>query len=451
MSKKPFKKKLLTRFLIDQQHEQQIQKQDIENVVIEQAQSAKQIKLLATNIQPHQHKPTVDTNDLASHIKHFNYTDQQRQKLTRQYRKQQCENPTLSSLMIEQTIAQALKPSSPSTEMTITPANLYPALQTNHLHTQLLNPLAPSALSITLQNLAIPDFSLSKSLSQNEIALKNEITTQEKLLNYYQKSNTPRSTKILQLLDKILLLKQLQDTLPSFYFDENTLKTEYINLTKATLSPASQSQQKSRTPTPDFTPFSKKSLSRSSPHSDKRLCYNPPTQPQTSLHSTCPMQYNQYQTPVDSQHFISHIIHLPDRSLSQIRPKQLHSHSRIPNFSHTQRHKLKPIFHSTIGPTTFIPNMLFHHLKLGEELQWAYATKSTLDKFPFIDTKLKLIAIKYYLLQHPAAKQAATENLLQAIQNSSYDPLQGFFTWLFHSYSPSIQELSTQLRNAIKQ
>jgi len=71
--------------------------------------------------------------------------------------------------------------------------------------------------------------------------------------------------------------------------------------------------------------------------------------------------------------------------------------------------------------------MLFHHLKLGEELQWAYAANSTLDKFPSIDMKLKLIAIKYYLLQHPAAKQAATANLLQDIQNSSYDPLQSFF------------------------
>ena len=78
--------------------------------------------------------------------------------------------------------------------------------------------------------------------------------------------------------------------------------------------------------------------------------------------------------------------------------------------------------------------MLFRS-KPGEELQWAYATKSTLDKFPFIDTKLKLITIKYYLLQHPVAKQAAIENLRQAIQTYSYDPLQGFFTWLFHSYS----------------
>jgi len=452
MSKTPFKKKLLTRFLNDQQHEYLIQKQDIENAVFEQAQSAKQTKHLSTNIQTHQHGSTVDTKGKASHIKHFNYTDQQRQKLIKQYTKQQREDPTVSSLKIVQRITQDLKPLFPSTETPIAPpANLYPALQANHTDTQLLNPFAPSALSITLKNLAIPDFSLSKSLTQNEIILKNEITTQVKLLKYYQKSTTPHSTKILQLLDKILLLKQLQDTLPSFHSDKKTLKTEYINLTKVTLSPASQSQHKSRTPMPDFTPFLQKSLTRSSQHSDKRLCYNPPTQPQPSLHSTCPMQHNQYQTLVDSQPFISQIIHLPDRSRWQTLPKQLHSHSCIPNFSHTQRHKLKPIFRSTIGPTTFIPNMLFHHLKPGEELQWAYATKSTLDKFPFIDTKLKLIAIKYYLLRHPAAKQAAAAQLLQAIQDPLHDPLNEFFTWLFHSYSLSKQELNTNLRKAIEQ
>ena len=342
MSTIPFKKKLLIRFLNDQQHEHLIQKQDIENAVIEQAQSATQIGNLATNIQPHQRKSTVNNNSPASHIKHVQHTNQQSQNLTGEYGKRQDKNPTLSSLMIGPTIVQASKTASPSTEMTTAPANLYPALQTNHRDKQLLNPFAPAALGITLQNLAIPDFSFSKTLSQNEIILKNEITTQEKLLNYYQKSTTPHSTKILQLLDKILLLKQLQDTLPSFYIDEKTLKTEYINLTKVTLSPASQSQQKSRIPMPDFTPFSKKSLSCSSPHSDKRLCYNPPT----SLHSACPMQYNQYQTLADSQHYISHINYLPDKSLLQTLPKQLYFHSCIPNSSHIHRHTLKPKFHS---------------------------------------------------------------------------------------------------------
>ena len=151
------------------------------------------------------------------------------------------------------------------------------------------------------------------------------------------------------------------------------------------------------------------------------------------LHSACPTQYNQNRTPATSQHYISQINHSPEKYPLQTLPKQLHS--SIPTSSHIYRHTFKPIFHSKLPPTTFSPNKLFHHLKPGEELQWAYATKSTLDKFPFIDPKLKLITIKYFLLQHPAAKQTAIENLRQAIQTYSYDPLQGFFTWLFHSYS----------------
>jgi len=71
MSKIPFKKKSPLRFLNNQQHENLIQKQDIENAVIKQAQSATQIKHLATNIQPHKHESTVDTKGLASYFKHF--------------------------------------------------------------------------------------------------------------------------------------------------------------------------------------------------------------------------------------------------------------------------------------------------------------------------------------------------------------------------------------------
>jgi len=232
------------------------------------AQSATQIGILATNIQTHQNKSTVNNNSPDSHNKHVKHMNQQSQHLNRQYRKRKYANPTLSSLMIGPTFVQASKTASPST-----------------------------------------------------------------------------------------------------------------------------------------------------------------------LHSACPTQYNQYQTLAGSQHYISQINHLPNKSLLQTLPKQLYFHSCVPNSLHIHRHTFKPIFHSKTLPTTFIPNKLFHHLKPGEELQWAYTTKSTSDKFPFIDTKLKLITIKYYLLQHPEAKQAATENLRQAIQTYSYDPLQGFFTWLFHSYS----------------
>jgi len=352
-------------------------------------------------------------------MKHFNYTNKKRQKLTNQYRKQQREDPTLSSLKIVQTITQDLKPLSPSTETPIAPsANLYPALQANQTDTQLLNPFAPSALSRTLQNLAIPDFSLPNSLSRNELALKNEITTQEKLLNYYQRRTTPHSTKISQLLDKILLLKQLQDTLPSFYLDENTLKADYINLTKTPLSPTLHSQNTSRAPPPDFSlfttrstthnsPFFKRSLSSSSPHPDKRPFHNPPTMPHSSLRAP-----NALQLPL-------------------INPPS--------------------IFYPEVNQTRFIPKMLLNPLDLGNEIQWARLTQATSEEFPYITPKLKLKALTQHLARHPAAKQAAAAQLLQTIQDPLHDPLNGFFTWLFHSYSLSRQELNTNLKKAIEQ
>jgi len=95
--------------------------------------------------------------------------------------------------------------------------------------------------------------------------------------------------------------------------------------------------------------------------------------------------------------------------------------------------------------------MLLNPLELGDEIQWAHLTQSTLAEFPYIDSKLKLKALTQYLAQHPAAKQAAAANLLQAIQDPLHDPLQGFFTWLFQSYSLSRQELNTNLRKAIEQ
>ena len=89
---------MLKRIFKDKEHEEQITKQDIENIVIAQNQSAKQIKKLADDIQQNQHKTAVGTNDLVSHIKHFKHTEKKRQKLTNQYIKQQREDPTISPL-----------------------------------------------------------------------------------------------------------------------------------------------------------------------------------------------------------------------------------------------------------------------------------------------------------------------------------------------------------------
>ena len=100
--------------------------------------------------------------------------------MIRQYRKQQREDPTVLSLKVVQRITQDLKPLSPSTETPIAPsANLYPVLQANHTDTQLLNPFAPSALSRTLQNLAILYFFLPNSLSWNKIAQNNRLLSEK--------------------------------------------------------------------------------------------------------------------------------------------------------------------------------------------------------------------------------------------------------------------------------
>jgi len=94
--------------------------------------------------------------------------------------------------------------------------------------------------------------------------------------------------------------------------------------------------------------------------------------------------------------------------------------------------------------------MLLNPLELGDEIQWARLTQATLEEFPYIDSKLKLQALTQHLARHPAAKQAASAQLLQAIQDPCHDPLNGFFTWLFQSYSLSRQEQNTNLRKAIE-
>ena len=121
-----------------------------------------------------------------------------------------------------------------------------------------------------------------------------------------------------------------------------------------------------------------------------------------------------------------------------------------PNVLQTPRTNPAPIFYPEVNQTRFIPKMLLNPLELGDEIQWARLTQATLEEFPYIDSKLKLKALTQHLTKHPAAKQAAAAQLLQAIQDPLHDPLNGFFTWLFQSYSLSRQEQNTNLRKAIE-
>ena len=111
----------------------------------------------------------------------------------------------------------------------------------------------------------------------------------------------------------------------------------------------------------------------------------------------------------------------------------------------------KPVFYPEVNTTRSIPKDLLSILDPGDEIPWACLTQATLEEFPNIDDKLKLKALTRQLTQHPAAKQAAMAQLFQSIQDPAYNPLQGFFNWLFQSYRLTPQEQNSKLRKAIEQ
>jgi len=592
MTEKSSEKKLLKRIFKTKEQDEPTTARDIEKIVIEQNQSAKQIKKIADGIQQNQHKAAVGTNDLVSHIKHFKHTEKKRQKLTNQYIKQQREDPTLSPLKIVQAVNQETDPLPPYTETpSAPPANLYPELQANHTDIQAIDPFAPSTLYKTLRSPAILDFSLDEPLQRNQIALQNELTSQAQLLDYYQKAITPLPEKTANLLKKIQLLKQLQDRLPSFYEDDTTLRTAYRHLIRTAPSSASQSQQTSRAPTPctpEHSQFTKGSTTHNTPESQKSKSETPFMEyvhtplnliindlkefdintyeqhtnwefqlnklqddlisdylrqqtvtsltrtdmlqkftklhkllqdiqkyfhedtleqnisntkvPQNSyrfLHLFVPPEQNstekqlaciqkhikkvntilQKLQPTVDQTFIKHyqikLLHLdnlrialqttnpaqsagfsspthPHKDSLHTSQKQPQSSLHAPNVQQIPLINPPSIFYPEVNQTRFIPKMLLNPLELGDEIQWARLTQAMLEEFPYIDSKLKLKALIQHLARHPAAKQAASAQLLQAIQDPLHDPLNGFFTWLFQSYSLSRQEQNTNLRKAIE-
>ena len=140
----------------------------------------------------------------------------------------------------------------------------------------------------------------------------------------------------------------------------------------------------------------------------------------------------------------------PDKGPLNTSLKQPQPRFQAPNELQPHPHNPPSIFYPEVNQTRFIPKMLLNPLDVGDEIQWARLTQATLEKFPYIDSKLKLQALTQHLARHPAAKQAASAQLLQAIQDPCHDPLNGFFTWLFQSYSLSRQEQNTNLRKAIE-
>jgi len=96
---------------------------------------------------------------------------------------------------------------------------------------------------------------------------------------------------------------------------------------------------------------------------------------------------------------------------------------RVPNALQLPPINPPSIFYPEANQTRFIPKMLLNPLDLGDEIQWARLTQATLEEFPYIAPKLKLKVLTQYLARHPAAKQAAAAQLLQAIQDPLHDPL----------------------------
>ena len=98
-----------------------------------------------------------------------------------------------------------------------------------------------------------------------------------------------------------------------------------------------------------------------------------------------------------------------------------------------------------------LPQDLLFSLQPGNEIQWAQITLATLEEFPFINDKLKLTSLMHQMTNHNTAHQAASAQLLQAIQDPTHNPLNAFFKWLNHSYSLTKQQQNTRLRKAINE
>ena len=183
---------------------------DIEQVVLQQHKSAKQIKKLTDDIQHNQHKAAVGTSDLVSQLKHLKNIEKKRQKLTQQYIKQQREDPSLSPLKIVQVISTDQDTLPPYSESTETPtAPLYPGLaQIQTILSLPTKPFDPSHLHDTLRQLNIPDFDLQETLARNEISLQNEIEQLNQQLEQQKQQESPNLPKTDELLQKIQLLRQ---------------------------------------------------------------------------------------------------------------------------------------------------------------------------------------------------------------------------------------------------
>jgi len=87
----------------------------------------------------------------------------------------------------------------------------------------------------------------------------------------------------------------------------------------------------------------------------------------------------------------------------------------------------KPTFYADVNNTRTLPKDILSPHEPGYEIQWARLTQATLEEFPFIDDKLKLKSLMHHMTKHATARQAESDQLLQAIQDPTHNPLHAFF------------------------
>lgn len=105
MTKTSPEKPLIKRLFENKDVKEPPKANDIEQVVLQQHKSARQIKKkLVDDTRHNQHKAVVGTADLVSQLKHLKHIEKKRQKLANQYIMQQRDDPSLSPLKIVQTI-----------------------------------------------------------------------------------------------------------------------------------------------------------------------------------------------------------------------------------------------------------------------------------------------------------------------------------------------------------
>ena len=136
-------------------------------------------------------------------------------------------------------------------------------------------------------------------------------------------------------------------------------------------------------------------------------------------------ELNQPTRSVHSADFDTPVLLMTENVTGNSSSSQAHAVSRKPPeipTAHPQYY-----FCTDVHNIRTLPKDLLFPLQPGNEIQWAQITLATLEEFPFINDKLKLKSLMHHMTNHNTAHQAASAQLLQAIQDPTHNPLHAFF------------------------